>query len=713
MVKVGASDFLIMSNISLETPLAKLPGIGPKNVKKLKKIGLETIQALLFYFPFRYDDFSRVVPISQASLGQVSTIKGRILEIANVTTFRKKMVVTQALISDESGTIKAIWFNQPYLIRNLRKGTKISVSGKVSYAEEGLQFSNPAYEIIREEQRLAHTGRLVPVYHETYDLSSRWLRFHIQPLLALTSHVQDFLPWEIKNKFRLLDLANAIRQIHFPKTLLGANQAKRRLAFDELFLIELFVLSQKRNWQKFGALIIPFTNEIKKIIQDFVKKLPFKLTNAQKISAWQILQDLAKPFPMNRLLEGDVGSGKTLVAAIAALACIKSDYQVAIMAPTEILSFQHFEEFKKLLKDFDSTIGLITSSRNAISNSPAKITRQKIFQDVKNGDINIVIGTHALLSEKIKFKNLALVIIDEQHRFGIEQRANLVKKTLETSSAFTKFFPHFLTMSATPIPRTLFLTIYGDLDISVIDQMPQGRQKIITKVVSPQNRPKAYEFIKNQIRQGRQVFVICPLIEESEKLEAKAATEEYHRLQRDIFPEFKIGLLHGRLKPKEKEKIMKDFFKKKFDILVSTSIVEVGINIINATVMMIEGAERFGLAQLHQFRGRVGRSKYQSYCFLFTDSPSKKTQARLKAILNSKDCFELAEYDLKIRGPGEFLGIRQSGLPDLAMASLRDVSLISKARQAAQIILEKSPTLKVFPPLAQKFNEFKNKVHIE
>lgn len=724
-------------SLSLQTTIEKLPQIGPAYIKKLHRIGIETAGDLLFYFPFRYDDFSEVKKISEVELGEVVSVYGKIIDIRNIRTWKRKMNITEALIEDDSGAIKAIWFNQPFLIRNLKAGANVSLSGKVVYAQEGLQLSNPAYELLGGRQIL-HTARFVPVYHETEGLSSKWLRAHIKPLTKLVNEVGEYLPYEIIKRQKLFSLPEAIRQIHFPANLQKAEIAKKRLAFDELFLIQLYMLEEKRKWQENNSVRIKFDGKLEREIKNFTSSLPFKLTNAQRIAAWNIIKDLEKPKPMNRLLEGDVGSGKTLVALIAALAVIKFGYQVAFMAPTEILARQHFTE---AVKRFGNITPLPPSSGGQISSSPDKgrsggvlnikiafltgsesricengldmeINRKKLLDKTKNGEINLLIGTHSLIQEAVAFRNLAFSIVDEQHRFGIDQRAKLQKEVLNIKDGL-KTVPHLLSMTATPIPRTLALTVYGDLDLSILDEMPKGRQKIITKLVAPINRELAYKFIRDQVKKGRQVFVICPLIEESDVLEVKSATQEYEKLKNKIYPDLKIGLLHGRMKPKEKEKTMKNFLESKIDILVSTSVVEVGIDVSNASVMLIEGADRFGLAQLHQFRGRVGRDKHQSFCFLFTDSTSSATSKRLKALIKSSSGFELAEKDLEIRGPGELVGVRQSGLPDLAMASLSDAELIKNAREEAEKLVGEDSKLTKYPKLAEKLKKFKKRVHFE
>jgi len=687
----------------LDTPIGKLSRINEKYLKKFHKLGLLTVRDLLYHFPNRYDDFSKIIPIGNLKLNETATIQGEVLKIENTRTFKKRMCLTEALVKDPSGSVKVIWFNQPFLVKNIKQGKKVSLSGKYTMGKDGPYLSNPNYELMTLGKIPTHTAGLVPIYPETIGLGSRFLRYYIKLILPAANQIKEFLPWDILRRQKLPQISTALKNIHFPKNLKFADEAKKRFAFEELFLLQTYVLKQRKLLQKENAFSVPFNKDL---IQNFVKKLPFTLTNAQRKSAWEIFLDLAKSEPMNRLLQGDVGSGKTVVATMAALEVAKAGYQVAFMVPTEILAQQHFKEVKKLLEDFDLKIGLLTGS-------------EKKFDK----DTNIMVGTHALIQKTVKFKNLALVIVDEQHRFGVEQRATLVRG---------KQIPHLLSMTATPIPRTLALTIYGDLDISLLDEMPKGRQKIITRIIPPEERESAYEFIRREVKKGRQVFVICPRIEsqvnslsavngsspqlkvDTRKLlwaEVKAVKEEYEKLTTKIFPDLRIDMLHGKIKSKEKERIMTDFKNKKTDVLVSTSVIEVGIDIPNATVMMIEGADRFGLAQLHQFRGRVGRGKHQSYCFLF--STSGETTARLRALQKFDSGFELAEKDMEIRGPGQFYGVAQSGLPDLAMASLKDLNLIKTTRSAAAELLQKDPDLKYHPLLAAKLSQFTQTIHLE
>ncbi len=714
-----------MTSINLNTPIEQIARIGPIYQRKLKKLGIKTIQDLLHHFPHRYEDFSNIIPISKIKPNETVCIQGKILEIKMIRTWKRKMFLTQAVVEDETNAVKVVWFNQPYLTNVLKPGDNVCLAGKVALGDKGVHLSNPTYEKVTgyklQVTGLTHTGRIVPVYPETEGLSSRWLRYIIKPLLInFKDKIPEILPLKILQKNKLLSISRAIWQIHFPDSLALAKKAQERFSFEELFLIELFVLRERLRLSQEKAVKIPFNLAL---VKKFIKGLAFKLTDAQRKCAWQILKDLEKPRPMNRLLEGDVGSGKTVVALIAALETIKAGYQVAFMAPTEILAKQHFQEVGSLFRDFNVNIGLLTGKEDKFVSRKLKreiieISRVKLLEKAKNAEMNILIGTHALIQDKVKFGKLGLVILDEQHRFGVEQRAKLVSR--ETNA---KKIPHLLSMTATPIPRSLALTIYGDLDLSLIDELPKERKKIITKVVAPKDRQNAYDFVRKEAKKGRQIFVLCPRIEKSEIrnpkkeisswADVKAVKEEYEKLSKEIFPDLKVKMLHGKMTPKEKEKIMKNFKNKKSDILVSTSVIEVGIDVPNATVMLIEGAERFGLAQLHQFRGRVGRSKYQSYCFLFTDSSALKTHKRLRALISSENGFKLSEKDLAIRGPGDFTGHRQWGIPDLTMSALKDISLVEKTRETAKEILEQSMELKKYPLLRDRLGKFRQKIHLE
>ena len=713
--------------MNLSTPIEKIPGIGTVYQKRLKKLGIKTVGKLLFYFPRSYQDFSQITDIAKIKLNENVCIKGKILDIKSSKTWKKKIGLTSAIIEDKTGAIKVTWFNQPYLAKVLKKGEEIYLSGKVLLGKSGTYLSNPAYEKYSSIRK----GKIIPVYPETKGLSSKWIRSILRPLLlGFKNKIPETLPEDIIKKQNLLPISKALWQIHFPDSLKLAQKAQTRFSFEELFFIQLFILEKRMKLNKEKSFTIPFDVSL---VQNLVKKLPFKLTDAQRKAIWQILKDMEKPKPMNRLLEGDVGSGKTVVAIIAALLTIKAGYQVAFMAPTEILTKQHFQEANKILSAFNINIGLLTGktdkwSSKKLKNDTIEISRAKLLEKTIKGEIDFLIGTHSLIQDKVKFNNLGLIILDEQHRFGIEQRAKLIQKPKPKSKIK---IPHLLSMTATPIPRTLALTIYGDLDLSLIDELPKGRKKIITKVVGHNDRQKVYNFIKKQVKKGRQVFVICPRIEPKDNgqetikinneqraknnrnilswAEVKTVKQEYQKLSEKIFPDLNIAMLHSKIALKEKERIMKNFKYGKIDILVSTSVIEVGIDIPNASVMLIEGADRFGLAQLHQFRGRVGRAKHQSFCFLFTDSQSKKTHQRLKALINCEDGFALAEKDLIIRGPGSFFGTKQWGIPDLAMKAISDISLVEKAREIAKEYLD----FKKYPIVLERLKAFQEKVHLE
>ena len=735
--------------IDLSTKVEEVPKIGSAYQKKLKKFGIKTVQDLLFYFPARYDDFSEIVSIKTARqrLGETVCVQGQILEIENKNTFKKYMTMTEAKIQDDSGEIKVIWFNQPYLEKSLREDDFVCLAGKVSLFKEGIFLNNPSYERINgmgENEELTHTGRIVPVYSETRGVTSRWLRYVIKPLLyRFVEQIQESLPEEIIKKYKFLPVQEAVWQLHFPDSFDHADAAKSRFSFEELFLIQMNVLKERIKLMLKKSSACPMDA---KLMKEFTDSLPFQLTDSQKKCAFAILKDLEKTVPMSRLLEGDVGSGKTVVGAMAALSAIKNGHQVAFMAPTEILAKQHFKTVSELLKNFNVRVGMLTGKDARITKDGEtfEISKKSFNGDLENGQIDIAIGTHSLIQKGVNFKDLGLVILDEQHRFGVEQRDHLIKNK--------KLVPHLLSMTATPIPRTLALTAYGDLDLSLIDEMPKNRKKVKTIIVEPGQRKEAYEFIKKEVGEGKGVFVIYPKIEsQASKLkeiiekngpitgsfvpqnypsisfgaggpmslaslainEVKALKEEYERLSKEIFPDLRITMLHGKMKAPEKERIMLDFKKGEIDILLSTSVVEVGVDVPRATIMMIEGAERFGLSQLHQFRGRVGRSDMQSYCFLFTTDPSMLNRKRLKALVESNNGFELAEKDLEIRGPGSLYGTQQWGIPDMAMQGLTNIFLVEKTRAAAKEILEKDPELKNYPMLHERLKQFQTRIHFE
>lgn len=688
--------------LELSTPVSEMSRIGKTTASRLKKLGIETASDLIFYYPFRWEDLSQVFNIADLQSGQTATIKVQLEQIKSRRSPVKKRLLTEGLVSDATGSVKVIWFNQQYLTKVLSPGDEIYLSGKVSNDKYTLQLVNPVYEKVKQ-QDATHMARVVPIYSLTSNLTQKQIRFLIKEALALTALIEDYLPQQVIDQHKLEDFSEALSQVHFPQDQKSLDKAVDRLKFNELFLFQLQVqMSKIANTLENAVKIRFFEQETKK----FVDNLPFELTDDQRKSAWKILEDLQQGRPMNRMLEGDVGSGKTVVAILAMLNVYLNKRQSAMIAPTAILAFQHYNKIIDFLKNQNMKIALFTRTQQLVNSK--EVSEKTLIKQIKNGDVDIIIGTHSLIADRVTFYDLALAVIDEQHRFGVAQR-----KLLKDKSGDSKTSPHFLSMTATPIPRSLALTLYGDLDLSTIRTMPKGRKKVITRIVEDKKRQEVYDVIKDQIAEGRQVFVICPLIDPSDKLGVKAVTEEYDRLKKDIFPDLNIALIHGKLKANQKEQVMSDFLNKKFDILVATSVVEVGVDVPNASIMLIEGAQRFGLAQLHQFRGRVGRSIYQSYCYVITDNTSPKTNARLNALATAKDGFELAEYDLQFRGPGEIYGIKQSGWLDFKIAKLSDQVIIEKAKEAAAMVLAEKDDLQKYPLLKQKMDQFLSSIHLE
>ncbi len=678
------------SSSALELPVTAIRGVRAALAAKLARLGVATVQDMLFFFPRRYNDFASIRPIAELVVGEEQTVIGSVWS-ATDTLIGRRMRGTEALVGDETGVMRVVWFNQPYLAQQLRTNERIVLAGKVTLYKGQKTLENPEYEPLESEE-LVHTGRLVPVYHSTAGMAGRTLRRLAKETLdAYLAALPELLPPSMLARNRMPSRPDAVRQMHFPDNWDALRAARRRLAFEELLLIQVGVLQRKREWQERGlARPLHLSEEMRR---DYVASLPFELTGAQQRAMAQTLADLARERPMSRLLQGDVGSGKTVVAAAALLAAVASGAQGAMMAPTEILAEQHFHTLCRIFSCSERTavvavvrppylpkpltIALLTGSL------PASVKRE-LREQIAAGEIDIVVGTHAVIQQDVAFHRLGLAVVDEQHRFGVMQRAALREKGRN---------PHVLVMTATPIPRTLTLTVYGDLDVSVIDEMPPGRKPVQTRWVAPDGRDEAYEFVRGQVRQGYQAFVICPLIEESETVAVRAATQEFERLSSEVFPEARLGLLHGRLGAQKKERVMREFRDHALDMLVSTAVVEVGVDIPHATVMMVEAAERFGLAQLHQLRGRVGRSDVQSYCLLLSDSPAPDARERLQIVERTQDGFALAEADLRLRGPGEFFGTRQSGLPDLRVAQLSDVPLIELARSEATRLLEEDAEL--------------------
>ncbi|MCK5416181.1 ATP-dependent DNA helicase RecG [Candidatus Parcubacteria bacterium] len=685
----------------LTTKIEDINRVGVTTAKRLKLLNIKTIQDLLYHFPFRYEDYSQITDIKDVQIGTSVNIIGQIELIQKKRSPHKKMYIVEALILDSNDNkIKAIWFNQPFIVKNIKIGDTVSLTGKISQDYTGPILKSPNYEKIYNKQ--TSPQGITPIYHLTANLTQKQISYLIKQVIDTVNSIEDFLPENIQKSQNFLSLPETIKAIHRPKDFNELEKARKRLAFDELFLTQLQSQIIKKDLKSNTSHSITFSE---KETKKFVKSLPFKLTDDQKKSAWVILKDLEKSKPMSRLLEGDVGSGKTITSVIATLNVALNGYQSVIMVPTEILAIQHYESISKDLKDFNIEIGLFT--RNKKIYNQQSTTKKKITEAIKNGAVDIIIGTHALIQETINFKNLALAIIDEQHRFGVEQRKTLINK-----SDNKNITPHLLSMTATPIPRSLALVIYGDLDISIIKEMPKNRKPIITNAVKENKRKEAYDFIRKEIKNGQQAFVVCPLIDESEKLEAKSVKEVFERLKK-VFPSLKIAILHGKLKAKEKEKTMDDFLKNKINILVSTSVIEVGIDIPNSTIMLIEDADRFGLAQLHQFRGRVGRGKHQSYCFLFSDNNSEKVRERLSALEKYNNGLDLAKIDLKQRGPGEVYGINQKGFPEFKMANIFDHLLIKSAQDEAINLLKLNPNLENLPILKKRLDNWNKNIHLE
>lgn len=675
--------------MNLDTPLRYVVGIGPTFAQKLARLNLITVEDLIHHYPFRYDDFSNTTNVLEAQIGEKVTLSGEIWSIKNIYT-RSRKILTQAIFNDGTSPIELTWFNQSWLTNQIKVGDRLQVSGKVSKYKNKISVVAPIWEKLSQIQNSPqihnsiHTGRLVPVYPETFGLTSKWLRTKIAQILPqVKNQISDPLPETIKDQ--LIELDQAISKIHFPDNYKDVTQARDRLGFDELFYIQLATQKARLEWKN-----KPSIEKLKvktEKLKEFINRLPFKLTKAQLRVIDETLKDLEKPQPMNRLIQGEVGSGKTVVAAVISYIMHTNGLKTLFMAPTEILAFQHYSTFSNLLEPLGLKVGIYTGSKKSSE------LKSKTAQ---NHDPDIIIGTHALLSEKLYPGNVGLIIVDEQQRFGVEQRTILRNKAK---------LPHFLTMTATPIPRTVALTMYGDLDLSIIDELPKGRIPVKTHVVPNKKRDDAYKFIEEHIKLGQQTYVVTPLIELSETMQsAKAAKVEYERLKSKVFPKLRLGLLHGRLKAKEKEQVINDFKDRKIDILVSTSVVEVGVDVSNATIMVIEGADRFGLSQLHQLRGRVGRGEKQSYCLLFPTQHDSQTVSRLKHLEQTNDGLKLAELDLKIRGSGEIFGTKQSGRFELKIASFSDLSLIEKTREKAKEILSQDSTLEIYPNLKLKLD---------
>ena len=835
--------------LALSDSISKLHLVSASNEKALRRLGISTIQDLLKHYPRDWQDLSELKTISEIRPNEKISFRATVKKVSVKRTRWKKMTITEALLEDETGNVLAVWFNQPYIAWQLRQGQSYYFHGKGKiYLPAGrqvkglLQLQNPAFELVKEET--IHTAGIIPQYDLTEGITQKQLRYWLKQALDGVAQLNDYLPAPLLSGLDYPTLRKAVEDIHFPDNEDDLKLALERLSFDELFLFQLAFSIHKSKLRKLSAPEIKFDQEL---IKNFIESLPFELTNSQRLASWEILQDLGKPHPMNRLLEGDVGSGKTVVAGIAMLETAQAGLQAVLLAPTEILALQHYETLDNLFSDHK--VGILTRTNKNVSGG-----------EIESGEVKIIVGTHALLQEKIKFKNIGLLIVDEQHRFGIKQRhallrgqkmrigrgqvadgggevkllyedftykirgcvfkvkeqlggghkesvysnaladefentdlkfekekiinikynnkkvgvykpdfviedkiiielkaldfmgSNLKKqiwhylkgsqyklallvnfgpkeveierivydtarnKGLHESASVPQssaYIPHLLSMTATPIPRSLALALYGDLDISRLKELPRGRKKIITRLVSPDKREAAYDFLKKEVKKGRQVYVVTPLINESDKLGVKSAAAEAEKLQTEIFPDLRVGLLHGKLKSEEKREVMEKFKQNRLNVLVSTTVIEVGVDVPNATIMVIENAERFGLATLHQLRGRVGRSDMQSYCLLFASDPSETTLDRLRAVVGSTDGFALAEKDLEIRGPGEILGFRQSGFVPFKIARLTDIKLVERAKNEALKILEVDPKLTTSPLLKKKVDILTKNIHLE
>ncbi|MBI2917928.1 MAG: ATP-dependent DNA helicase RecG [Chloroflexi bacterium] len=683
--------------LTLDSPVLALPGFGPGLAYKLSRLGVSTIKDALYFFPHRHVDYSCRVPVAELRVNEEQTV------VVTVWQAQEKLLgsrrSTEAQVADETGSLRVVWFNQPYLARRLLPNTRLALSGRVGLFQSRPVMDNPEYELLGRNggsalhngaapgagiEETLHTGRLVPIYPLTEGLSSRQLRRLMKQVVdAWAPRLPEFLPAEVRRRNHLPVLGEAVRQAHFPDNEEADGAARRRLAFDELFLLQLGVLARRSRWQSdSGAPPLSITPPV---LGALLASLPFSLTGAQRRALDQVLADAAQPRPMARLLQGEVGSGKTVVAALALLMAALSGYQSAFMVPTELLAEQHFRSVSALFQGLKLPRSVRAPSVGLLTGSLKASQKEAVRDSLGQGKLDIVIGTQALIQDVVEIPRLGLVVVDEQHRFGVRQRASLRGKAGESA--------HLLVMTATPIPRSLALTLYGDLDLSVIDELPPGRQEIATRALEPAHRDEAYDFIREQVAQGRQAFIICPLVEESDAVQAKAAVAEYQRLAREVFPELRLGLVHGQMPLRDRDDVMRQFRDGRLAALVATPVIEVGIDIPNATVMLIEGADRFGLAQLHQFRGRVGRGPHASCCLLLAEDPSPEASQRLRLVEANRNGFLLAEEDLRLRGPGDFFGTRQSGLPELRLARLSDTALLELARAEAQRLFEVDPEL--------------------
>lgn len=687
----------------LKDGIGSLVGIGAAKAKDFARLGLFTLHDALFDFPFRYDDLSHAVAIADAKPGAKVTLQGTIMSIDTRRSQKSwRMMVTEAIIEDGTGAIKGVWFHQGFLTKILKPGQVVSLAGKVD-DKYGLSLVNPVYEIIGNAKVTKDTGRIVPIYRLTGALTQKIRRKVAEGSLAAIKEVDDWMPEHILREVELCQLPEAISQLHFPSSTEAKEKALRRLKFDEFFLHQLLHAKSRRELKMQKAPKVPFNEDVvKKAVQD----LPFTLTAAQKKAVWAIIKDMNRPEPMNRLLEGDVGSGKTVVAALVALNAAKDGWQTSMLAPTEILAEQHAQTLQKLFGK-QMTIALYTRTKRRIGDK--EVTKAQLLHALKNNAAQIVVGTHALLTQDVVFERLGLIVVDEQHRFGVRQRQALKDKQGDLDG-----IPHLLSMTATPIPRSLALVLYGDLDRSILNEYPAGRKPIETQVVEVGREEPVYQKMREEMKAGRQVFVVCPLIEESDALGVNSVQQVFKEFVLEPFKGFRVVMLHGRMKTKEKDEVMRKFANGEADMLISTTVVEVGVDVPNATIMYVEGAERFGLAQLHQLRGRVGRGEHQSYCFLHPSGIlGEIARERLRAIEDSQDGFDLAEKDLQLRGPGNIFGTEQSGFEQFKLGTMHDIDLMSAAKDFSKEILDKSPDISLYPKLRDRLLRYVDEVHFE
>ncbi len=706
-----------LQHMMISSSVVQLKGVGPTLQRRLLALGIRSVEDLLHHFPFRYEDYSNLLPIASVPDDQPVTIKGKIELIANKRSPRKNAILTEAIVADHSSRIRIVWFGQPFLAKELAVGDTVYLSGKISNDRFGRQMLSPTHE--KEKKEGSAGARILPIYPLTAGLTQKQLRNVLAQVKECIEKIDDWVPQEVLDRQSLLPLSDAMSKIHYPTSIQEVEAAQKRLKFNELFVLQVRAHLIRQQMKSAGTAQIPFSAEKTKA---FVDTLPFTLTADQKRAAWEIFQDMEATEPMNRLLEGDVGSGKTVVAAMTIEAVVRAGKQAVLMAPTEILATQHYASLTAYLPQ--ARVGLLTSSKVELSKGEVDTTskqkkKNSFLSLLKAGEIDLVVGTHAVISDGVVFNDLGYAVVDEQHRFGVAQR-----KKMKELSGNTETMPHFLSMTATPIPRSFALTMYGDLDISMMKEMPKGRKPVITQMVAPHNRDDAYAHIRQEIHNGHQAFVICPRIEQEKDegerdalqkgsviergSDKKSVLAEYERLSKVVFPDLSVGYVHGKMPPKEKDAVMKQFQEGTISILVSTSVVEVGVDIPNATVMIIEGGESFGLAQLHQFRGRVGRSEHQSYCYAFMQYDSEKALERLSYFASTNDGFALAEYDLQVRGPGEVYGTMQSGLGELQLATMMDHDLISQAAAEAKVI-----DITAYPALQKKIDDWERNVHLE